>query len=150
MKSRISWVAAAVIVFGAASGQAFAQGSPVGVWETIDDDTNKPTSHVEIWEKDGKYFAKIVKLLIDPPDTLCTKCEGERKNEKVLGMTIMWNMKKDDDEYSGGRILDPKNGKTYRCKIWREGNTLKVRGYVFIFYRTQKWTLISEGKPAAQ
>jgi uncharacterized protein (DUF2147 family) len=150
MMTRALVVAAVGLSLWAWSGEARAQGSPVGVWETIDDETHKPTAHVEIWEKDGKYFGKIVKLLVDPPDTLCTKCEGARKNQRVLGMTILWDLKKDDDEYSGGRILDPKNGKTYRCKIWREGNTLKVRGYLFIFYRTQKWNLVSEGKSAAR
>lgn len=40
---------------------------------------------------------------------------------------------------SGGRILDPDNGKTYSCKIWREGDTLKVRGYVAFFFKTQTW-----------
>jgi len=114
--------------------------SIVGVWKTIDDETNKVKSHVQIVEKNGKFYGKVVKLLKDPPDKLCTKCEGEKKNKPVVGMEIVWNMSLDDDEYQGGKIMDPKNGKTYTCKMWLEDkNKLKVRGYVAFFYRTQYW-----------
>ena len=34
---------------------------------------------------------------------------------------------------------DKVNGKTYKCTIWLEGNNLKVRGYLGIFYETQTW-----------
>jgi uncharacterized protein (DUF2147 family) len=119
--------------------------SPVGVWETIDDKTNKPKSHVQIFERNGKLYGKIVKLLLKPPDTKCTECTGKRKDQPVLGMEIMWDMVQDDDEWNDGEILDPENGKTYDCKIWREGNKLMVRGYIAFFFRTQTWNLISEG-----
>jgi uncharacterized protein (DUF2147 family) len=119
--------------------------SPVGVWETIDDDTGKAKSHVKIYEQNGKLYGKIIKLLGDDPDSICTKCEGKRKNQKIVGMVIMWDMVQDDDEWEDGEILDPENGETYDCKIWREGNKLKVRGYLFVFFRTQTWNLVSEG-----
>jgi uncharacterized protein (DUF2147 family) len=136
-------VAAAAGLVGALPATAAAQRPPVGVWETIDDDTHKPTSHVFIYERDGKLFGKIIKLLVDPPDSECDKCKGSRKNQRIIGMEILWDLKKDGDVWSGGRILDPKNGKDYRAKIWLEGNNrLKVRGYWFIFYRTQDWRYV--------
>jgi uncharacterized protein (DUF2147 family) len=46
---------------------------------------------------------------------------------------------RDDDEFAGGTIIDPNNGKIYRCKVWLEGNNLKLRGYLGPFFRTQTW-----------
>jgi uncharacterized protein (DUF2147 family) len=116
-----------------------ADDSILGVWKTIDDDGKTAMSHVEIYEREGKVFGKIVKLLQDPPDSLCDKCTGNKKDKPVLGMEIIDGLSKDGLAYSGGKILDPDNGKTYTCKIWREGDTLKVRGYVAFFFRTQTW-----------
>jgi uncharacterized protein (DUF2147 family) len=89
-------------------------------------------------------FGKIVKLFRKPgedPDPICDECEEDdpRRNKKIIGMDILLSMKKDGDEYAGGTILDPKIGKVYRCRIWREGNELKVRGYWGPFFRTQTW-----------
>jgi uncharacterized protein (DUF2147 family) len=116
-----------------------ADDSILGVWKTIDDDGKTAMSHVEIYEREGKVFGKIVKLLQDPPDSLCDKCTGNKKDKPVLGMEIIDGLSKDGLAYSGGKILDPDNGKTYTCKIWRKGDTLKVRGYVAFFFRTQTW-----------
>jgi uncharacterized protein (DUF2147 family) len=51
-------------------------------------------------------------------------------------------LSKDDDEYNGGKILDPKNGKLYKCSITLDGaDKLKIRGYIGVsmFGRTQYW-----------
>jgi uncharacterized protein (DUF2147 family) len=124
---------------------AFAgQGSIVGSWKTIDDKTNKPKSIVKIYQKGGKYYGRITKLFREKgenPNPLCDKCkDGDpRKGKPVKGMVIMQGLEKKGDEYSGGKILDPKNGKVYKCKLWLEKGELKVRGYVGIFFRTQTW-----------
>ena len=115
----------------------------MGKWKTMDDETNQAKSHVEIYEKDGKYFAKIVELL-DPTkrNSLCEACQekDDRKNQKIEGMEIVRHLEEVGDEYKHGKILDPKNGKEYNCKIWLdEKNNLKVRGYIGVFYRTQTW-----------
>lgn len=115
-----------------------------GKWVTIDDETNEPKSVVEIFEKEGQFFGKITKLFRKPgedPDPVCEECpaDDERYKKKVLGMEIIRNMIPDEDEYSGGSILDPKVGRIYRCRLWLEDNNLKVRGYWGPFYRTQTW-----------
>ncbi len=120
------------------------QGSIVGTWKTIDDQTNEPKSIVKIYEKGGKYYGKITKLFRkkgEDPNPRCEKCkDGDpRKGKPVKGMVIMQNLTKKGEEYSGGSILDPKNGKVYKCKLWLEKGELKVRGYVGIFFRTQTW-----------
>mgnify|MGYP001210438130 CR=1 FL=1 len=124
----------------------YADESPVGLWKTIDDDGQTEKSYVQITEKDGTLSGKVVRLLQKPQDTLCEECTGERKDQPIVGMEIMWGLTKEEDgkTYTGGKILDPDNGKEYRCKIWREGDTLKVRGYIAFLYRTQTWFLVKE------
>ncbi len=120
---------------------AYAQ-SIVGKWKTIDDETGKEKSIVEIFIKDGKAYGKIIKLFREPNEDknpICDLCTGHRKDQKVLGMTIITDMVKDDDEWEDGEILDPKNGKIYDCKLWVEDGKLQVRGYVAFFFRTQTW-----------
>jgi uncharacterized protein (DUF2147 family) len=110
-----------------------------GKWRTIDDETGQPKSIVEIYESNGKYYGRVVDLLMKPDDTICEKCPGARKGKPIVGMNIITDMVKKGDVYEGGQILDPAKGKIYDAKMWREGNTLKVRGYLGFFYRTQSW-----------
>lgn len=126
-----------------------AQGNVVGTWKTVSDegaDKGKDKSYVEISEQGGVYLGKVAKLLLKPQDTLCTKCKDDLKDKPVVGMIIINNMKKsgDIDEdfgegYAGGTIMDPDNGKTYKCKFWIKGDVLTLRGYIAFAYRTQKW-----------
>ena len=122
---------------------AFAQRtSPIGKWKTVDDNTGKTKSVVEVYEKDGKLFGKILDL-IDPdePDPKCEECDEDdpRYMQPVIGLEIIRNMEKDDDKWEDGDILDPENGKVYRCKLWVEDGNLQVRGYIAFLYRTQTW-----------
>ena len=114
----------------------------VGNWVTIDDGTNEAKSVVEIFEHKGEYYGKIVKIFsTEDPDPACDKCpaEDDRYMKKIIGMEIIKNLKKVGEEYLEGNILDPEEGKVYRCKLWLEGSYLMVRGYWGPFYRTQTW-----------
>lgn len=117
--------------------------SPVGVWKTVDDATNKAKSHVEIYQKDGKLHGKVVKLLRRDPSTLCEECPGDKKNKPLIGLVILENLKKVKDYWGKGNILDPENGKEYGCSVWFEDgkpDELKVRGKHWTgLYRTQTW-----------
>jgi uncharacterized protein (DUF2147 family) len=116
--------------------------SVIGQWKTVDDNTGKVRSVVEIYEKDGKIYGKIVKLFREPheiQDPVCKACTDHRKDKKVVGMEIISGLSKDGNEYSDGEIMDPENGKSYSCKIWIEDGKLKVRGYIAFLYRTQTW-----------
>jgi uncharacterized protein (DUF2147 family) len=123
-----------------------AQTSVLGKWKTVDEETNEEKSIIEIFERDGKVYGKIVKIFTtEDPDPICAECPEDdlRYKKKIIGMEIIKDMEKDGNEYSGGNILDPQDGKIYRCKIWTEGNGLKVRGYWGPFYRTQTWKKVS-------
>lgn len=125
-------------------GNVAAAQSPVGTWKTVDDKSGNTRSIVRIDENSGSLEGKVTQLFLqscEPPDPVCSKCSGERKNAKVVGMTILWGLKKDGEKWTGGSILDPGNGTTYRSSMWLEdANTLKVRGFWGIFWRTQTWT----------
>ena len=121
--------------------------SPVGLWRTTDDKTGKERALVRIVENEGRYEGRVEKIFTQPgddPQHLCRKCEGERKDQPIIGMNILWGLKRDGDQYSGGEILDAKEGKIYRCKmkLVEGGRKLEVRGFigVALFGRSQTWT----------
>ena len=69
----------------------------------------------------GVFSAKIEKVF-DPSkqDVRCDKCTDERKDQLVLGMNILRNVKKnpsDSELWDGGDILDPNNGKVYKVRL---------------------------------
>lgn len=128
-----------LLLVGSTEGSVYAQ-TIVGRWKCIDDKTGKEKSVVEIVEQGGRYVGRIIQLINpEKPDPLCDLCTDHRKNQKILGMIIITGLKKDGNEYSGGEILDPEIGKTYRCKLWVENGKLMVRGYVAFLFRTQVW-----------
>lgn len=116
-----------------------------GKWKTIDDETGEAKSIVEIYKVGDKAYGKIVKLFRKPTeeqDPYCDKCEDDRKDQRIIGMQIIRDMERDGDEWEDGTILDPKKGEVYDCKIWvdeDDSDLLQVRGYVWMFYRTQTW-----------
>jgi uncharacterized protein (DUF2147 family) len=116
----------------------------IGKWRTIDDDSGEQRSIVEVFEKGGKFYGRVIRIFPQPgedPDPICEECDDDdpRKGKKIIGMQILTGLEPLNDQYANGDILDPENGKVYRCKLWLEGNDLKVRGYWGPFYRTQTW-----------
>ncbi len=149
-------LASALVAFGllmAAHAYA-ADDTPVGTWTQVDDATGKPKSIITIsQEPDGTLKGVVDKVLFSDqgPNPICDKCEGDRHNQPVEGMTIMWGVRKDGDQWDGGQILDPSNGKTYKVKLTLEdnGRKLNVRGYVgfSLFGRTQTWVRKTDMTP---
>lgn len=114
-----------------------------GLWKTIDPDTGKDESIIEVYKKGEKAYAKIIEIIKDADrDKTCINCTGKNKNKPILGLDILNGLKENGDEWSGGKILDPKNGKYYKCYIRLvEDNKLKLRGYIGISLigRTEYW-----------
>ena len=116
--------------------------TPIGVWKNLDDEDGREKSHIEVYERNGKLFGKVIKLLPAATITKCDACSGDKKGKSLIGMEILWNLSKSGKVWDDGEILDPKNGKVYTCKIELDGkDKLKVRGYVGVSLlgRTQTW-----------
>lgn len=124
--------------------------SPIGYWKTIDDVTGKPKAIVKISQTTNQALTgQVIKIFPSPghdQNELCTACSGSKHNKRIVGMVILEGLKqnkKQPNEWSGGKILDPKNGKEYRCliQVIDNGQKLNVRGYIGIslFGRSQTW-----------
>ncbi len=140
---RISFAAALLT----AGTLAMAQSTPAGLWKTIDDETKAERSQVRISEAGGVFTGKIVKIIdATKQDAKCDKCEGARKDAPIVGLTIIEDVKKvtDGDDFEGGTILDPNNGKAYKVRMAMQdgGKTLRVRGYIGPIYRSQFWVRV--------
>ena len=146
MRALLTTALAALVAAAGLSALADA-GTPAGLWRTIDDKTGKERSLIRIVESNGVYQGTVEKIITrlpdDDPDHLCRKCEGARKDKPIIGMTILWDLRKEGDHWSGGEILDPKNGKIYRArmKLVDSGRKLEVRGFIGISLlgRSQTW-----------
>ena len=135
-------LAAALVTSGALAEST----SPIGLWKNIDDASGKPRALIRIAESNGTLQGKIEKVFPGPSEDRnpkCEKCEGALKNVPVIGLVILSSLKKDGAEYTGGKILDPDNGKVYSSKIQLTdaGKKLHVRGYVGVSMlgRSQIW-----------
>jgi uncharacterized protein (DUF2147 family) len=123
-----------------------ADASPVGLWKNIDDVTGKPRALIRISENKGELEGRIEQLYRpagEDQNPKCVKCEGVLKDQPIVGMVFMSGLKKSGDEYNGGEILDPDNGKVYKSKLTLVdgGKKVNVRGYIGIpmLGRSQVW-----------
>ncbi|WP_426194379.1 DUF2147 domain-containing protein [Massilia sp. DWR3-1-1] len=134
------------VLAGAAVPTLAADGSPVGLWKNIDDASGKPTALIRISDHNGVLQGKIERLFLpveQDQNPLCVKCEGALKDQPIVGMVILAGLKKSGAAYSGGHILDPGNGTSYKSKLTLidGGNKLDVRGYLGVpmLGRSQIW-----------
>lgn len=114
----------------------------VGFWTTVDDETKQAKSIVQIYEYNNKYYGRVVDLFKNKEATAKLN-----KNPKIIGLDIIWDLKKSDHKYVNGNILDPQKGKIYGCEIWKENNNLIVRGKIAFLGRNQTWLPNPEYKP---
>lgn len=118
-----------------------------GKWKTIDDKTGEAKSIVELYKVNGKVYGKVVEILNPAKKkATCDECPGSAKGKPIEGLVIIKGLEKDGDEYNDGTIMDPNNGKVYKCYIELDGpNKLDVRGYIgfALLGRTQTWTRVN-------
>jgi uncharacterized protein (DUF2147 family) len=125
----------------AAAFAASAQDTPAGRWKTYDEDTGKPRLIVDVYQaKDGSYAAKVVDTLF-APDAKCAACTGDKKDKPIKGMVILWGLRPADAGWSGGTVLDPEKGKTYKSRVQLHdgGRKLGVSGCIAFICRSQDW-----------
>ena len=141
-----AWAVCVVAMATAPFAARAAGATPAGLWQTIDDHTDKPRSLVRIIESDGIYTGRIDKSLgpTTDPAAVCTECTDERRGQPLIGLVIIRRIvhsTSDPAVYDQGDITDPDNGKVYRARLKPvdDGRKLEVRGYIGPFYRTQTW-----------
>lgn len=114
-----------------------------GVWVSVDDVSNQRKSEISLYVQDGKLYGQIARLLLEEDKgKQCAACKGALKDKPIEGLTIIEGLEWDGSAWTGGKILDPANGKQYSCTLTLEDNsTLKVRGYlgISLLGRTQTW-----------
>jgi len=120
----------------------------LGKWHSIDPDTGAKESVIEIYKTGDKIYGKIVQILKEEDrDKTCIECTGKDKDQPIQGLVIVRGLSKEGDEWTGGKILDPKNGKLYKCYVTLDGDDkLKLRGYIgfSLIGRTEYWYRVKE------
>jgi uncharacterized protein (DUF2147 family) len=122
---------------------AAAEASPVGRWKTIDDESGKVKSIVEISAAGNVHTGRVLQVLHSTrgPNPKCDQCKGANAGKPIEGLTILWGLTPGSDGWDGGNILDPANGKTYKAKarLLEGGRKLGVSGCVAFICREQVW-----------
>jgi uncharacterized protein (DUF2147 family) len=127
---------------------AQAQMSPVGLWRSIDDETNQPKAEIRITQTGTSGLSGVVeRSLMSTPsaEPNCNLCTDDRKGKPKIGLEIIRGGQQSDGKnvWEGGKILDPENGKNYSLRLTpiEGGKKLEVRGYIGapLLGRTQTW-----------
>ena len=101
--------------------------------------TEAGDAQVEIYQAGDKLNGKIIWLQQGPETKDKHNPDEKLKGRKLMGVNILSGLSKSKNKWEGGKIYNPKNGKSYKCSMWLEGDQLKVRGYLGMFYETQTW-----------
>lgn len=116
------------------------------MWQTISDRTGQPDGLVRIVEANGEYVGTVVAVFSPPAVTsnpLCEECKGDLKDKPIVGMAILKGVRRAQEDYSAGEILDPDEGRVYKCriKLVGDGRKLEILGYIGmpLFGRSQTW-----------
>jgi uncharacterized protein (DUF2147 family) len=153
MRTKVAVAVAALMSILAWAPARSAGPSPVGLWQSIDDDTKEPEGWFLISEHDGVFAGIIAKMFLKPgedPNAVCDQCKDDRHNQPWLGLQIIRGMKPEDggEKFGGGTILDPRDGKTYKAtlKVTPDGQTLVLRGYIGIelLGRNEYWSRLPD------
>jgi uncharacterized protein (DUF2147 family) len=130
-------------------------GELAGLWQEYNDDTGNPEALIRI-EKlpDDSYQGKIEKLLPEAANNAamrCNNCPGELRNQPLLNLRILSGLhRRDANTFEGGQIIDPDDGKIYRCNIrlLDDGNTIEVTGYLSFNWigHSEIWRRVANGK----
>ena len=144
------WMGSATALLLAWACAASAQfASPVGLWKTYSDRTGEADGLVRIVEERGEFVGRVEKVFSPPndsPNPLCGRCPGELRDQPVVGIAVLRGVRRRQDGYTEGTILDPDEGENYRCTLTLKeaGRRLEIHGFIGLplFGRTQVWTRV--------
>jgi uncharacterized protein (DUF2147 family) len=138
-----------LLALGIGISPAFAVGdlAPIeGRWVTFDEDTNAKRAVVEITRLERRATGRIVELFSKPgedPNPVCENCPGSARGRRIRGLEILEVEAADSGPTYRGTVLDPEEGRRYRCvvTILPDGRHLRLRGFIGleIFGRDDVW-----------
>lgn len=146
MKKTFIFILAAFTLFAFSGLSQAADPSIAGVWSMPilkGKDKGKERANIEIFEKDGAYYGKIVKLSNVPANAVCTKCKDEKKDKPLMGMLVLWNLKRESGRYTGGKIYDVDEGREYKCSlVLVSPDRLQVTASMLFISESHYWTRV--------
>ncbi|GAB3106098.1 DUF2147 domain-containing protein [Aestuariicella hydrocarbonica] len=111
----------------------------LGHWNTLDRN-GKAQSLVELYLNGDQLNGRIVKLYDESKQgALCQECEGEQHDQPIAGLVFITGLKAAEDEWVDGRVLDPETGSEYDCKLWLDGDNLKLKAGFGFIGQTREW-----------